>query len=156
MLPDARLFCQPFGIQAFLELLKLFDFGRVGVGMLVIARGQMAEEPFYGLPAYNVLFENGVGVGRLHTAVPDCFWIDHHVWAVAALVQAAGAVDAHLGTQPGLGDPLFKAFEQTLRVAIEGAVGAIGADEDVFLVVCQVVDSECSWGCRVHRPGCSQ
>jgi hypothetical protein len=156
MRSDARLLRQPFGIQAFVELLKLPDFGRVGVGMLVITRGQMAEEPFYGLPAYDVLFEDGVGVGRLHTAVPYRFWINHHVWAVAALVQAAGAVDAHLGTQSSLGDPLFEAFEQTLRVAIEGAVGAIGADEDVFLVVCQVLDSECFLGCYVHWPGCSQ
>jgi hypothetical protein len=129
------LFGQPLCVQPLVDLLELRNLRRVAVHMFVVARGQVAEEPFHGLPAYDVLFEEGIGVGRLHAAVPNRFGVDHHVRAVAALVQAAGAVDAHLGTQSSLGDPLFEPLEQTLRVAIVGAVRAIGADEDVSLVL---------------------
>jgi hypothetical protein len=126
---------QPLCVQPLVELLELRNLRRVAVHMFVVAWRQVAEEPFHRLPAHDVLLEDSVGVGRLHTAVPDRFGVDHHIRAVAALVQAASAVDAHLGTQSRLGDPLFQPFEQTFGVPVEGAVGAVGADEDVFLVL---------------------
>lgn len=134
---DTCLLCQSFRVQTFVKLLELRNLRRVAVHVLVVARGQVAEEPFHRPAARKVFLEDGVGVGRLHTAIPHRLGVDHHVRAVAALVQAAGAVDAHQGTKSCFGDALLQPLEQAFRVAIEGAIGAVGADEYVFLVVCQ-------------------
>jgi hypothetical protein len=72
-------------------------------------------------PARNqVLGHNLLGVFRLHVSVPNRVRVNDNRWPVLALVQAAGFVDPHLASQPGLAAQLLQPRVQ-LALSIAGA-----------------------------------
>jgi hypothetical protein len=78
-------------------------------------------QPLNRLATYKMLFHNGYGVFRAHVSVPDCFGINHHGWAMLALVEAAGFIDPHRVSQPCSFGQLLK-----LRMQFALAVGRAG------------------------------
>ncbi len=82
-----------------------------------------------------MLFKDLINIIRLDIAIPDSLRIDNNDRAMAAMVQTAGAVDADRIAQTCIGYTPLQTAKQGIRVAVKPAVGSIGADEDMFLVL---------------------
>ena len=57
-------------------------------------------QPLHRTPVNQVLLHNLRGIFGLNMPVPDRFRIYHHGWAVLALIETAGFVDADCTAQP--------------------------------------------------------
>ena len=73
--------------------------------------------------------------------VPGVLGVDDDHGAVAALVQAAGAVDANLVLEARLRDALLEPLQQPFGVTVKAAVRPIGADKNMFAELAQSITS---------------
>src|SRR5690348_14620921 len=95
-------------------------------GSFVFVAGQLVfaglvwtiEQALDRLATQQMLLENFSGVVNGDAPVPDVFWIHDHHGTVAALVQAAGMIDAHAPAQVGFGHALFEISMHRQRIAI--------------------------------------
>jgi hypothetical protein len=90
------------------------------------------DQPFHRAAADQVLREDDLGVFQLQSCVPDIFGVNHDDGPVAALVHAAGVIDADPGVEAGLGYKVFEAGVDFDRGTIHGAGFPPGAYEDVL------------------------
>lgn len=65
--------------------------------------------------AEDVFLEYALSAFPIDARVPDILWIDDHHWTVAALVHAAGVIDANDALQPMLSRALLQDFMHLLR-----------------------------------------
>jgi hypothetical protein len=72
-------------------------------------------KPFHGLPPDDVRLDDFIHIDFGDVAIPDCVRIDHDVWSMLALIEAAGLIGANLAFQAALGELLF---EQLLQLGI--------------------------------------
>jgi hypothetical protein len=111
-------------------------------------------KPFNWPSTDEVFSHDLLSVFRLHVAIPDSFWIDHHGGTVFALVQTARLVDADLACQTGgFGEHLQLRNQFTL--AILGARRPGSAFRADILTDKYVTFKGCQTGIssRVHRTG---
>jgi hypothetical protein len=99
--------------------------GPVGAGFGVDALVCEAE-PLDWTAVDEVFLDDLLGILRLYVAIPDGLRVDDDGWAMLALVEAAGLVDANRATEAGgLGKLLQLGVQFALSVG--GARGARGA-----------------------------
>ena len=99
---------------------------RAGLGIDAFVR---KAQPLNRPAPNKVLFHNGYGVFRAHVSVPDCLGVNHHGWAMLALVEATGFIDSHCVSQPCcFGQLLQLRMQFTLAIGCAGWTGsALGA-----------------------------
>jgi hypothetical protein len=94
-------------------------------------------KPFHGLSPDDVRLDDFIHIGFGDVPVPDCVRINHNVWSMLALIEAARLISANLGFQAALGKLLF---EQLLQLCLGQRVAAstwmaswplVSADEDM-------------------------
>lgn len=101
---------------------------------LVLARLIAIDETLDRPPSDEMLAHDLLDIPRLHAPVPDVLGIDHHHWAVAALVEATAVVDTHATVDACLRHQLFEAGVHAQPIAIHlGTILAAGTDEDMAL-----------------------
>ena len=90
------------------------------------------------LAADDVRFDDLVDVGLGDVSIPDGVGIDHEIWAMLALIEAAGLVGSHFAFEAAFGQLLLEEF---LQVRVTGGVAAsprmsrralVAAHENVF------------------------
>jgi len=82
------------GIRKIIELTPMR--AALGVDAVIIQ-----PQPLHWPASDQVLAHNLLSVRRLYMPVPDSFGVDHNRWAMFALVQTSGFIDAHRRTQSG-------------------------------------------------------
>jgi hypothetical protein len=65
-------------------------------------------KPFHGFSPDDVRLDDFIHVGFGDVPVPDCVRIDHDVWSMLALIEAARLIGANLAFQAALGKLLFE------------------------------------------------
>jgi hypothetical protein len=94
-------------------------------------------ESFHRTSSHDVGFHNLVYIIQRDSSIPDCFRINHNVWPMLALIQAAGVIGANSALQSELRQFLLESrvqFGPSARIAAAAhmALGAhIAADENV-------------------------
>jgi hypothetical protein len=107
-------------------------------GFRVDARVGNAQ-PLDRPPVHQVLFDNLGGILGLNASVPDGFWIDNDSWAMLALIQAQGLVDADIRQACSFCELLQLDEDFALSIRCAGRSGCslgtnVMADKDVMLV----------------------
>src|SRR5262249_51975206 len=101
---------------------------------LVLARLVAIDETVYRPPANQMLPHDLRHVVGRYGPIPNIVGINNDHGAMAALVEAAGMIDAHAPLESRLGDERLQPAVNAAPIAVNlGAVVAAGADEDVAL-----------------------
>jgi len=96
-------------------------------------------KPFHGLSRDDVRLDDFIHIGFADVPIPDCVRIDHDVWSVLALIEAARLIGANPAFQAALGKFLF---EHLLQLGLGERIAAstwmagwplVTTDEDVSL-----------------------
>ena len=69
-------------------------------------------ESFHRTSSHDVGFNNLVYIIRRDSSIPDCFRINHNVWPMLALIEAAGVIGANSALQSPLGEFLLESCVQ--------------------------------------------
>ena len=72
-------------------------------------------KPFHGLSPDDVRLDDFIHIGFGDVTIPDGVRIDHDVWSMLALIEAAGLIGANLAFQAALRKLLF---EQLLQLGL--------------------------------------
>src|SRR5438094_560214 len=81
----------------------------------------IVAEPFDSLAFDDVRGQDLRQIRLLHARIPDVLRIDDDHWAVAALVEAAGLVDADLDLLTGALHAVAQDLDESLDIALRGA-----------------------------------
>jgi hypothetical protein len=106
---------------------------------LGVDAGVFHHQPLHRLSADDVGVDNLIYVRQLHPAIPDRLRIDHQIWTVFALVEAARLVGPDFAFQSTLGQLLLEQFlESSVARRIATAAGMplrplVSANENVLL-----------------------
>jgi hypothetical protein len=69
-------------------------------------------KPFHGLSPDDVRLDDFIHIGFGDVPIPDRVRIDHDVWSMLALIEAARLISANLAFQAVLGKLLFEQLLQ--------------------------------------------
>lgn len=84
-----------------------------GVG---VEAGIRQHKALHRLSTDDVGFHDLIDIGLAHVSIPDLLGIDHNIWAMLALIEAARLVGTHLAFEAALRELLLKQLLQ-LRLA---------------------------------------
>jgi len=70
--------------------------------------GRMILQTLYRLTVFQVLIDDDRHIIHRQMRIPHVIGIDHRVWPMAALIEAATVVNANTAFQPGLGNRFFE------------------------------------------------
>ena len=72
-------------------------------------------KPLHGFSPDDVRLDDFIHIGFADVPIPDCVRIDHDVWSMLALIEAARLIGANLALQAALRKLLF---EQLLQLGL--------------------------------------
>lgn len=79
-------------------------------GRIEAAIGQ--HQALHGFAPDDVRFDDFIDVGLGNVSVPDSLGIDHKIWAVFALIEAAGLVSSYSALKSAFRESLLEKFLQ--------------------------------------------